>query len=259
MGSKRYSIGEMARIAGVSVRALRLYEEAGLVVPARRVNGYRSYSEADARRLARVLAMKDCGLSLATIGTLLGGSSEEDLGTALSRHLESLQGQRLQLDDAIRHTQVAMARVERMREMSAEQAFEAMKREYVRDNEARYGVEARRRYGGDAVDGANASLMGMNRRAWDERERLEREVLDRLAKAMGGDDPDTDEARELVSLHRRWVGMHWGTEPALEAYLGLARGYLTDERFVKYYDSAAGKGATEFLVQSIEAALARGE
>lgn len=70
MGSKRYSIGEMAELAGVSVRVLRLYEEAGLVVPARRADGYRSYSESDARRLAQVLAMKGCGLSLVDIKPL---------------------------------------------------------------------------------------------------------------------------------------------------------------------------------------------
>lgn len=38
-------IGELARRTGVSVRALRYYEEQGLLVPARAANGYREYTE----------------------------------------------------------------------------------------------------------------------------------------------------------------------------------------------------------------------
>ncbi|MFR7405331.1 MAG: TipAS antibiotic-recognition domain-containing protein [Coriobacteriaceae bacterium] len=39
-------------------------------------------------------------------------------------------------------------------------------------------------------------------------------------------------------------------------YLALVHGYLADPRFTKYYDDAAGVGATEFLVQAVEAANA---
>lgn len=46
-------------------------------------------------------------------------------------------------------------------------------------------------------------------------------------------------------------------EPQDEAYLGLAHGYLADQRFVDYYDKPCGTGATAFLVQAIESSLAR--
>lgn len=61
---------------------------------------------------------------------------------------------------------------------------------------------------------------------------------------------------ELAHLHERWIRTHWGEGYTREAHLGLAQMYLADDRFRAYYDGAAGKGATEFLVQVLEAALA---
>ena len=57
-------------------------------------------------------------------------------------------------------------------------------------------------------------------------------------------------------MHARWIGLHWGDGAySREAHLGLAQGYLRDERFRAYYDSRAGVGATEFLVQALQAWL----
>lgn len=56
---------------GVSVKALRVYERAGLIRPHRTQAGWRVYDAACAERLAAVLALKDLGLSLQRIRTLL--------------------------------------------------------------------------------------------------------------------------------------------------------------------------------------------
>ena len=86
---------------------------------------------------------------------------------------------------------------------------------------------------------------------------LERAVLGQLSIAMGDGDADGSEARKLVVMHRRWIALNWGCEPQNEAYLGLAHGYLADQRFVDYYDKPCGTGATAFLVQAIESSLTR--
>lgn len=56
---------------GVSVKALRVYERAGLIRPKRTQAGWRVYGAACAERLAAVLALKDLGLSLQRIRVLL--------------------------------------------------------------------------------------------------------------------------------------------------------------------------------------------
>ena len=57
------SIGEFARLVGVSVRMLRHYDRLGLLEPARvdEYTGYRSYSTAQLDRANRLVALKDAG------------------------------------------------------------------------------------------------------------------------------------------------------------------------------------------------------
>ena len=65
-----YSIGEMCDAFGVTARALRFYEDEGLIAPERR-GTQRLYSERDRARLAWILRGKRVGLSLADIKELL--------------------------------------------------------------------------------------------------------------------------------------------------------------------------------------------
>lgn len=65
-----FSIGEFARLGAVSIRALRHYDEIGLLPPAEvdPATGYRSYSAKQLRQLNRIVALKDIGLTLGQIG-----------------------------------------------------------------------------------------------------------------------------------------------------------------------------------------------
>nr|WP_129312223.1 MerR family transcriptional regulator [Streptomyces sp. L2] len=55
-------IGEVARRAGVTVKAVRYYESLGLVVPERLANGYRSYGERDVRLVREIRALRALGI-----------------------------------------------------------------------------------------------------------------------------------------------------------------------------------------------------
>lgn len=57
-------IGELARRAGTTTRALRFYEEQGLLRARRSANGYREYDEADYRLVHEIQALQAVGLSL---------------------------------------------------------------------------------------------------------------------------------------------------------------------------------------------------
>jgi DNA-binding transcriptional MerR regulator len=57
-------IGELGRRAGVSTRALRHYEELGLLPARRRANGYRDYDERDLRVVAEIRSLVDLGFAL---------------------------------------------------------------------------------------------------------------------------------------------------------------------------------------------------
>ncbi|MCF7553211.1 MULTISPECIES: MerR family transcriptional regulator [Pseudonocardia] len=57
-------IGELAERAGVSPRALRHYEELGLLPARRAANGYRAYGAEDVAAVAEIRALVDLGMSL---------------------------------------------------------------------------------------------------------------------------------------------------------------------------------------------------
>jgi DNA-binding transcriptional MerR regulator len=76
-----FSIGEFARLGAVSVRTLRLYDEMGLLRPARvdPETGYRAYTPGQLGQLNRILALKELGLSLTQIRRMLAGITVDEL------------------------------------------------------------------------------------------------------------------------------------------------------------------------------------
>lgn len=64
-------IGELSRRTGISHRALRYYEEQGLLRPLRRPSGYREYCEADVLTVRRIRVLLAAGLNTATIADVL--------------------------------------------------------------------------------------------------------------------------------------------------------------------------------------------
>jgi DNA-binding transcriptional MerR regulator len=83
---------EAARQLGVSAKALRLYEQRGLVVPVRTASGWRTYGPAEMARAAEVAALRALGLSLAQVARVLRGDAER-LEPALAAHEAALEGQ----------------------------------------------------------------------------------------------------------------------------------------------------------------------
>ena len=62
-----YVISVAAELSGLHPQTLRIYEQRGLLAPARTAGGSRRYSEADLARLARILELTDQGLNLAGV------------------------------------------------------------------------------------------------------------------------------------------------------------------------------------------------
>jgi DNA-binding transcriptional MerR regulator len=105
-----WRIGELADATGLTVRTLHHYEHIGLLAPATRTEGrQRLYDEHDVRRLYRIRALRDLGLSLADIGRMLdddGAALGDVLRAPLARvdaELERLGRLRALLDHACAH------------------------------------------------------------------------------------------------------------------------------------------------------------
>jgi DNA-binding transcriptional MerR regulator len=91
VGEKHVRIGELSARAGVSVRALRYYEEQGLLTSTRSASGQRHYTEYAVERVVFLQRMYAAGLSSRTIVELLpcvDSPSEETSDAALERMAE---------------------------------------------------------------------------------------------------------------------------------------------------------------------------
>src|SRR5215204_5813633 len=85
-----YTVKQVARMSGVSVRALHFYDETGLLKPAYyAANGYRFYEEPQLLTLQQILFYRELGFELKQIKRILGRPGFEKLA-ALQSHREVL-------------------------------------------------------------------------------------------------------------------------------------------------------------------------
>jgi DNA-binding transcriptional MerR regulator len=86
---------ECATRTGLTPRALRLYEELGLITPRRSPGGWRQYGPRELVRLNVITLLKTAGLTLAQIAGLMGpGTQDPDLRPMLSIQLENWRARR---------------------------------------------------------------------------------------------------------------------------------------------------------------------
>ncbi|NRF95972.1 MerR family transcriptional regulator [Paenibacillus frigoriresistens] len=71
---QHWKVGDIAKLTGLTVRTLRYYDQTGLFSPSGHSDsGHRLYNEADIRRLQQILSLKELGLSLEEIQSMLQG------------------------------------------------------------------------------------------------------------------------------------------------------------------------------------------
>jgi DNA-binding transcriptional MerR regulator len=103
------TVGQAARRAGLTAKAVRLYEARGLLPPAERTSsGYRCYTEHDIRLLRFIRQARDLGLSLAEVRTIIGlrrggAPPGHEVITLLQAHLDAIDHKIADMQ-ALRHS-----------------------------------------------------------------------------------------------------------------------------------------------------------
>ena len=90
------NVGKVSKLSELSVRTIHYYEKIGLVVPARRENGYRDYSEHDVHKLNFMQRARSLGFSINECRTLLTlyndhNRASEDVKRIAAAHLHSIE------------------------------------------------------------------------------------------------------------------------------------------------------------------------
>jgi MerR family copper efflux transcriptional regulator len=100
--NEKMRIGELAQKAGVTPRTIRYYESLGLLPSEREGTGFRYYTEVELAKLQKIAALKELGLTLEEIGSVINIYFEDPTGIrGKQKILEILRSHLKETEDKI--------------------------------------------------------------------------------------------------------------------------------------------------------------
>jgi DNA-binding transcriptional MerR regulator len=248
-----WTVGELARLAGITVRTLHHYDRIGLVRPGERTSaGYRSYDGRDLDRLQQVLVYRELGFPLEEVATLLDDPGADPLAHLRRQH-------RL-LRERLERTQAMVAAVEKEMEarqmgiqLTPEERFEV----FGDADPAQYDAEAEERWGEtEAWAESRRRVSSYGKADWLRITAEAADVERRFAEALRDGVPaDSAPALDLAEEHRQHIS-RWFYDCPPEMHAGLGRMYVEDERFTAHYEQLA-PGLARYVSTAVQANAAR--
>ncbi len=237
MKDDEYPVGAVARLAGVSVRALHHYDRIGLLTPSgRNAAGYRIYTLPDLKRLQQILFYRALGFTLDDVAKILAGPGQ-DAATHLRRQHRLLREQ-------ISRCRGMLAAIEKELEagkmgiaLTPEEQLEIFSTDKV---SGEWAAEAEQRWGGtEAWTQSQRRAAAYTKQDWLEIQ-AEADAINRdLAAAMtAGTSAADPRAMDLAERHRQHI-TRWFYDCTYEMHRSLAEIYVADERFTQTYDAIA--------------------
>lgn len=239
-----WTIAQVARLSRITTRTLRHYDAIGLLRPAGTgAGGVRLYEREQLLRLQRILLLRDLGLGLDAIASVIDDQDRRGTRDVLDRHRTWLLAESERLARLARTVQRTIDELAGGEEMDVEELFEGFDASrYEAEVQERWpegAAESRRRTANwSREDFADAARRGVD---------LAQRFATLAAESVPVDDPRTQEA---VAEHYEWVSLFW--TPNAAAYRGLGDMYVADERFRQYYDKH-GEGTARYLREAMAA------
>ena len=235
---------KLAESAGVSVRTLHYYDEAGLLKPRyRSANGYRQYDEDAIVRLQQIMFFRELDFSLEEIKQIMS-RPDFDLVKALESHRTLLTRRSERIDDLLATVERTIKKMKGETEMSIKDYYKGFSDEQVE----KYRKEARELYGEDTLKESEARVMKMGKEKFAALQAQGGAIFKAIADNMvkGHDSPVV---QKQVAKWRQWLEnfSHYSDE----AVLGLGQAYSQHPDFAKYFRKI-NKDLPEFLTKAIE-------
>jgi DNA-binding transcriptional MerR regulator len=229
------TVGDVARLAGVTVRTLHHYDRIGLVSPsARTPAGYRLYGGSDLDRLHAVLAYRELGFALEDVAALLDGAADP---LAHLRRQHGLVRSRIeQLHRLLAGLEKEMEAFMSGMRLTPQERFEV----FGETDPEQYADEADERWGDtDAYRESRRRTSAYGKDDWlaikAEGEAVTRRFAELLAAGVPAAAP---EAGDAVRAHREHI-TRWFYDCGPQMQRGLAQMYVDDERFTRTYEEVA--------------------
>jgi len=249
---KLYTVKEVAKLSGVTVRALHHYDQVGLLKPAQvGENGYRYYGREELLRLQQILFHRELELPLEAIADVLDQPGFDRVG-ALRRHRKTLSAKAARYRRLIQTLDRTLAALEGETDMKDEDLYQgfapAKQAEYEAQIIDRFGEQARA-----SIEASRKAMKTWSKADWERQGGEYAEVESSLGKALAdGLPPDSEPVLALIRRHHAWVGAMWSRTPSREAYIGLGQLYSDHPDFRARYE-AVQPGLTEYLAAAMRA------
>jgi DNA-binding transcriptional MerR regulator len=254
MKGRTYQVNDVARITGVTVRALHHYDEIRLLVPSMRSPaGYRLYTDEDLLRLQQILIGRTLGLSLEEIRQLLDDPAS-DRRQLLLRQREELQRRAEATAAMLRSIDAALAlfdNPERSETVDLKEIFDGF-------DPKQHEQEANDRWGHtEAYQESQRRAKRYTKEDWLAIKAEMNAVLTDAAAAMQADrDPESEDVMDIAERARLSID-RWFYPCSRQMHARLADLYEADERFAANYERRAA-GLTAYFASAIRANARRG-
>ena len=246
----RYTVRQVAKMSGVSVRTLHHYDQIGLLKPASvGENGYRYYGHEELLRLQQILFHRELEFPLEAIRAVLA-APDFDRKAALRRHRTRLDAEARRYRRLLRTLDDTLAALEGETDMTDKDLYQG----FAPEKQAEYEAWLVDRHGPamqDQIDHAKGQM-----KSWKADDfasfKAEGETIEvDLARALADGLPSNSAAvMAIMRRHHSYVARTWKAPPTREAFLGLAQMYGEHPDFRSHYeDRAAG------LLEYVQAAM----
>jgi len=241
---KTRSIGQLAKMAGVSVRTLHHYDHIELLTPSfRTAAGYRRYQEQDLLRLQQILFFKELNFPLGEIRNVLDDPDFDQI-EALENHRRLLQWQAARLSNLVKTIDKTIQRIaEEAMTMTDKELYEGFTQEQIE----RYKREARELYEPQVVKETEQRVRRMSKAQWKAVKEEGEEVAHLIAAHMDKD-PSNPEVQSLIARHHTWIENFYPA--SAEVYSGLGQLYAGHEEFRQYYEKL-GPNLADFMAAAM--------
>jgi DNA-binding transcriptional MerR regulator len=250
-----FTVGAVARLAGVTVRTLHHYDEIGLLKASGRSDaGYRRYADADLDRLQRILFYRELGFGLDQIRDVMTDGNA-DAVVHLRRQHAMLLDRIGRLERMANAVEKAMEARTMGINLTPEERFEV----FGDFNPDDHAAEVEERWGGtDAYRESARRTSRYTKADWERIKAQGQAAIEQVVAAMTAGQPaDSTEAMDGAEAHRRQIDDAFYA-CSYELHVGLAEMYLADARFTATYENIA-PGLAQYLHDAIKAnATARG-
>lgn len=244
-----YTVTQLAKLSGVSVRTLHHYDEVDLLKPAYYgANGYRYYEEEQLLLLQQILFFRNLGFELTKIREMMQKSDFDKL-SALHSHRKILVKQLKKSRQQIQTIDNTIKHLEGKKKMKDGEFFEGLNTPKQREYE-RYIIEGGQ-YTAEELEKGRQKLAKWSKKEWQGVQATWEELLrDYVSAIKSGTSPDSPAAHDLVVRHLEYL-KKFGIETKKEELVEKAAFFLGHPDWKKVFDSHHPK-LLEFMLAAIE-------